>query len=125
MWAGPDRPRWQRSRNAAWSEREAHVLAHPFMPLVGDRHEVGIGGSPQRLDQRRQRVAEILVLAPTEAVPSHDDLAAEALLLMVEARDGVRFGVGQELRHDSPTLGVEIGVDLRPVDGVHPRLDRR
>ena len=31
--------------------REAHVLAHAFVPLVGDRHEVGIGGRPQRLDQ--------------------------------------------------------------------------
>ena len=85
----------------------------------------GIGGSPQRLDRRWQREAEILVLAPTEAVPSHDDLAAEALLPMVRARDGVRFGVGEELRHDRPTLRVEIGVDLHPVHRIDPGLDRR
>src|SRR5689334_18779425 len=105
--------------------REAHVVAHTFMPLVCNRYEVEIGGSPQRLDQGWQRIAEVLVLAPTEAVPTHDYLAAEALLLMVKARDGIRLGVGQELRHNSPTLCIEIGVNLRPVHCIHPSLDRR
>ena len=48
---------------------EAHVLAHALVPLIGDRHEVGIGSRPQRLDQSRERIAEVLVLALTEAVP--------------------------------------------------------
>ena len=56
----------------------APSLAHALVPAVGDRRQVGIGGRPQRLDQGRQRVAEVLVLAPTEAVPGHDDVAAEA-----------------------------------------------
>src|SRR5689334_20537095 len=92
--------------------RETHRVAHTLVPLVGNGYQVAIGGSPQRLDQRWQRVAEVLVLAPTEAVPTHDDVAAEALLLMVKTRDGVRLGVRQEIRHDGPTLGVEIGMDL-------------
>src|SRR3954471_24200446 len=98
--------------------RETHLVAHTLVPLVGNGYQVAIGGSPQRLDQRWQRVAQVLVLAPTEAVPAHDDLAAEALLLMVKTRDGVRLGVGQEFRHNGPTLCIEIGMGLRPVHGI-------
>jgi hypothetical protein len=92
--------------------------------LIGDRREVGIGGRPQLPDQGRERITEVFVLAPAKAVPAHDHLAAEALLLMVKTRNALCLRERQELRHDSPTLGVEIGMQLHPVDVRHPALDR-
>src|ERR1700712_5719625 len=85
--------------------RETHVVAHALVPLVGDGYQVAVGGRPQRLDQRWQRVAEMLVLAAAETVPPHDHLAAEAFLLMAQTRNCLRLSMGQEFRHDGPTLG--------------------
>ena len=60
-------------------------LAHPLMPAVGDRRQVRVGRVRSDLDERRQRIAEVFVLAPAEAVARHHHAAAEALVLLVEA----------------------------------------
>jgi hypothetical protein len=51
-------------------------------------------------------------------------MAAKALFLRVKARDGVRLGVRQQPWHHGPALGIEIGMDFRPIHAVHPSLDR-
>src|SRR5262249_2452661 len=48
--------------------RKPHFIAHPLVPLVGNRCQVGIGRRSQRLNQRRERVAEVFVLAAAEAM---------------------------------------------------------
>lgn len=63
--------------------RKTHALAHALVPLIGDRHETGVSRRTQLLDEGWKWVIEVLVLTPAEAVPGHNDLAAEALLAMM------------------------------------------
>ena len=53
-------------------------------PLVGDRSEGGVEAMAQVVDDRRERVAEILILAAAEAVLLHVDAGAEAVGIGVE-----------------------------------------
>src|SRR5881296_1533760 len=59
-------------------------IAERGLPLVGDRRQRRVRGLAQRLDQRRQRRVEILVLTDAETVAGHIDAAAEAALVVVQ-----------------------------------------
>ena len=96
--------------------READVYPHGFVPSVGDRREARVKGRAQALDQRRQRVGKVFVLAAAVAVPGHDDLAAEAFFVAVETDDRVALWRRQKPRENRPALGVEVGGSGRPVD---------
>jgi len=72
--------------------RVAHVDPHRFVPTIGDGCEPWIKRRTEPGDEFRQRVAEVLVLAPPEAMPCHDHMTSEMALLVVEP--GYRFTLG-------------------------------
>src|SRR5262245_7643628 len=78
------RPRLPRLMAAAEERlvrvREARRDLHRLMPAIGDRRQPRVERGAQVRDDRRQGIAEILVLAAPETVARHDDAAAEAAL---------------------------------------------
>jgi hypothetical protein len=74
----------------------------------------------QRADQRRERVAEILVFAATESVPAHHDPRPECRIVAVQFSQRLAFLRRQELRDRRMTGCVEIAGDPAPVDGCDP-----
>ena len=60
---------------------------------------------------------EVFVLAAAEAVPGHDDAAAEAVLAVIQ-RGEIGAGAGVQQRPGGGAAeGVEFGADARPVEG--------
>ena len=100
------------------------LLAQAFMPAVGDRREPWIERRAELLDQRRQRIAEIAILALTKAMPRHDDVASEFFTVVVEDGDAVALLATQQAGQHRPPLRVEVGRRGRPVDRPSP-LGRR
>ena len=94
------------------------------MPAVGDRREPRIERRAELLDQRRQRIAEIAILALTKAMPRHDDMAPEFFTVVVEAGDVVALLAAEQTRQRGPSLRVEVRRHGRPVDCPDP-LSRR
>jgi hypothetical protein len=58
--------------------------AHRLIPAVGDCGQRRIERLAQRCHRIRQRIGEVLVFSAPEAVPRHDDAAAEGRILGVE-----------------------------------------
>ena len=100
------------------------LLAQAFMPAVGDRREARIERRAELLDQRRQWIGEIAILALPKAVPRHDDVASEFFTVVVESGDAIALLAAQQTRQHRPSLGVEVGRRGRPVDRPSP-LGRR
>jgi hypothetical protein len=73
-------PREQRAERG----RMEHGRVERHLPLIGDGGQGRIRVHAERVDQRRQRRREVLVLADAEAVARHVDAAAEARVLAVE-----------------------------------------
>jgi hypothetical protein len=69
------------------SLRVAYLDLHCLVPAIGHGGEMGIERGAKTLNDRRERIAEILVFTPAKAVPSHDDTAAKDGLLRVERGD--------------------------------------
>ena len=117
------RPRLTR-RMAAGAERlvlggVADVDAHRRVPAVGERREPPIEAATERDDQVRQRIGEIFVLAPAEAVARHHDARAEAARRPHRAPPSSRqSSARQQLRRDRAAVSVELALDRRPVEGV-------
>ena len=65
----------------------AHGDPHRLVPAVGNLRERRVERGSQGGDDLGQRVGEILVLAAAEAVPRHDDAAAEGRLGAVEVAE--------------------------------------
>ena len=100
--------------------RKADIESHPLVPTVGDSCELGIKSGPQLLDQGRQRICEVFIFTASKAVSSHDDVATESFIYIIEARDRVTLIHRQQLRQNCPTLGVEMRRDGAPIDHLHP-----
>ncbi|MET4838880.1 hypothetical protein ABIF44_008287 [Bradyrhizobium japonicum] len=49
---------------------------------------------------------------------AHDDAAAEACIIRIERGDGAALVRRQQILQDGAALGVELGCDLRPVEGI-------
>ena len=54
--------------------------AESLIPLIGERDEIRVAMLPQLLDDSRQRIIKILVIAAAKAVTRHDDMTAECTL---------------------------------------------
>jgi hypothetical protein len=67
--------------------RIAQVDPERRIPAVGDRSQGRIETSAQLGHRRRQRVVEILVFAPAEAVPRHHDPAAKPFIVLIQRGD--------------------------------------
>ena len=65
----------------------AYLDSHCFVPTISDWSELRIERRAETMNDRQERIAEVFVFAPSEAVPSHDNAAAEDRLLRIERRD--------------------------------------
>src|SRR2546425_4584449 len=55
--------------------RIADIDPHRLVPAIGDRRQVRIDRPAKIGDDVRQRIREVLVFTPPEAVPRHDHMA--------------------------------------------------
>jgi hypothetical protein len=100
--------------------RITHLDLHCFVPAVRNGGETRIQGGAKTLNDRRERIAEVLVFAPSETMPSHDDTAAKDRLLRVEGRDGSAFFCGQDATDQRTSLFLEVFADLTPIERIDP-----
>src|ERR1700738_5185309 len=70
------------------------------------------------MNDRQERIAEVFVFAPSEAVPSHDNAAAEDRLLRIEKRDRLALVCGEDVRQQGASLLVEVFPNLTPIERV-------
>lgn len=73
-------------------------------------------------DKVGQRLVEVAIRALPEAVPRHDDMAAEMTLIVVEGGDVVTFLRPEKLRQDGGAVAGELAVERLPVLGGNPCL---
>src|SRR5436190_9585901 len=74
-------------------------------------------------DDVRQRIREVLVFTPPEAVPRHDHMAAEPALVIVETSDRFTLVGGQKLLDHRPAIVIEVVRDAGPVEHSDTRVD--
>src|SRR6185437_16685843 len=97
--------------------RKAALLAQRLAPAIGERREAGIEAAPELLDDVRQGIAEILILAFAEAMAAHDDARAERPLIGIErAQRAALPGIEEARRHGIAAL-IERGGKGRPAQG--------
>jgi hypothetical protein len=94
------------------------------VPAVRDGNKVRIEGRAQSLNRVGQRIAQIFVFALAEAVTRHDDVGAEAALILVERGDLRALLGGQQRPRDSAAAGLEFAADPRPVERRHTVMQR-
>src|SRR5207247_11303645 len=92
------------------------ALAQSFAPAIGDRREVRVDRLAQRLDDLRQRILQVFVLAPAKGVALHDNPAAKRLLAIIECREPAALFGRQECRNGRVSPLVERRLGLPPVD---------
>src|SRR5947209_1181818 len=73
-------------------------------------------------DQRWNRIVEVLVLAPAEAVSSHIDPATEQVGVVVHRTDVFAFGSIEHWAEASVTIGPEILDRFVPIQFCNSRL---
>ena len=107
-------------------ERKRRLLfSECFGPFVSDFSEMRICAGAEMGDVFRQRICEILIVADTESMALHDDLAAEAGVVVVERDDGsALFGREDRIRDGVAASGERL-LGVAPVDGVDSLLDGR
>src|SRR5215467_3661732 len=75
-----------------------------------------VGSFPQLLDGRRQRVAEVLIVAFSEPVSLHDHLAAKVRVVVVERNQPGAFGRPQQRTGQTVARACQTFPDRGPVD---------
>ena len=98
--------------------RIADIDPHRLVPAIGDRRQVRIDRPAEIGDDARQRIREVLVFTPPEAVPRHDHMAPEPAGVIVETGDCFTLVGGQKLFDHRPALVIEVRRDAGPVE--HP-----
>ena len=94
--------------NSACFVRKANVDAHRLVPAIRDRRQARVDGLAQAGDDVGQRIAEILVLAAPEAVPSHHHSAAKDVVDRVQRSQRVALGWSDQALEHGAALSVEI-----------------
>ena len=102
----------------------SHRDAQGFVPAIRERSEARVQRGAEIGDEIGQRVPEVLVLAPAETMPRHDDVAAKPTVILVQASDGPAFVGGQDLLDHRPPVGIEVGGRARPRKGRHSVANR-
>ena len=107
-------------------ERERGLLfSECFGPFVSDFGEMRICAGAEMGDGFRQRIREILIVADTESMALHDDLAAEAGGVVVERDDGSALFGGEDRIRDGVAARGERRLSFIPIDGIDSLLDGR
>ncbi len=101
------------------------VVAAPCSPLPRDREEVGPERGAEVLDDRRQRVREVAVLAPAVPVSGHVDGRPEPPALVVQVDEGGTLRRAEERSDHGNADVVEAGSGHRPVEFVDSPRHRR
>ena len=89
--------------------------AERFLPAVGKLDQSRVERAAQRRHHRRERVGEIFVFALPEAVPGHDDAAAEGRVVRIALGQCLALGRGQQRADDGGTDLVELAEGGAPV----------
>src|SRR5262249_42965929 len=92
--------------------RIACIDPHRFIPSICNWNQIRINRCPESAQEIGQGVAEILVFPTTEAMPSHDNSATEAVVISIEISNGPAF-----LRRKKP---FQYGVTLIVQVHTHP-----
>src|SRR6266704_4898115 len=98
--------------------RIANPDSHRGIPAVRDRRKLSVKRFTKALDEAGERVVEVFILAASEAVPSHDDAAAEYGLLRIQSGESPAFVGRENALKQSATLLVQILPDLLPIECV-------
>ena len=97
---------WHRLTKSAW------------LPAIRGWSELRIDRRAETMNDRQERIAEVFVFAPSEAVPSHHNAAAEDRLLRIERRDRLALVCGEDARQQGASLLVEVFPNLTPIERV-------
>ncbi len=87
--------------------REASVQAHALVPLIGQWDQTRVERSSETLNQGRQRVTEVSILATPESMPSHEDVTAEAIPAVVKLGYPITLTVFQQVWQHGPPLFIQ------------------
>src|SRR6185503_12521367 len=69
--------------------RIAHINPHCFIPTICDLDQMRIEGRAHRVNQIRQWITEVSILPTTEAMTLHNNVTAEALLVLIDTTNRV------------------------------------
>src|SRR6266849_800032 len=92
------------------------LFSECFGPFVSDFDKIQICAGAEIGDGFRQRIREILIVADTESMALHDDLAAEAGGVVVERDDGSALFGGEDRIRDGVAASGERLLGVAPVD---------
>ena len=107
-------------------ERKRRLLfPECFGPFVSDFGEMRICAGAEMGDGFRQRIREILIVADAESMALHDDLAAEARVVVVERDDGRTLFGGKNGICEGVAACRERRLSFVPIDGIDSLLDGR
>ena len=99
---------------------EVHRDLHAFIPRIRNRHEVWVKRRTQHLREIGKWLRKVTIFALAEAMPAHDDPAAEALaLIRVHHRHRAALACRQYIRQDGPTLRIELDDSRLPIYGAY------
>lgn len=101
------------------------LFSECFGPFVSDFNEMRICAGAEIGHGFRQRIREILIVADTESMALHDDLAAEAGGVVVERDDGSALFEGKNGICDRIAAQGERRLSFVPIDGIDSLLDGR
>src|SRR6266702_462543 len=101
----------------------ANVDTHRGVPAIRNRRQPWIESSAKPLNDLGQRIAEVLVLAPAEAVPPHDDTAAKQAVLRIETSERLALLCREDAFEQRAPLRIELLRDSLPVESTYA-LDR-
>ncbi len=91
------------------------IRAQTPAPVIRDGCQVRIELSAQIGDERGQRIGEVLVFAPSEAVPPHYDAAAEVLVVRIELSQLLADGRSEEAGQHGASASVQLRGCARPI----------
>ena len=87
--------------------RVARSVSQKAVPAVCNRHQVPVKHGAQRGDRLGQRVAEVLILAPTKTMATHHYPAAKDTVLRVKRCEPTAFSSTENAMEEGAALLVE------------------
>ncbi len=95
-----------------------HLRAKPFDPLIGQRGELRIDGSPLLLHGLGQRIGEIFILALAEGITRHFDARAKVTIVGIVGGDLFTGFFGERAGNQHKAAPVELRPCPIPIDFV-------
>jgi len=89
---------------------KSRIKVHLRMPTIGDVRKPRIERRPQILDDYRQWIRKIPVLAAAKTMAPHDDAASKALLELIESCDLAAFLRAQYARRTRNPALIELAL---------------